>query len=216
MDTTESNFYETYIEKMKHIKHDKKIYEKEFLQLQHFRTKSSSDIKYSLVLLANKILNRDNALLELMKHVELYHIAVNLEKGIYEFALIHITINKLQNNIVEFVYNDKLYDLCSNLNIHDTKINNKTLLPTILDNQIDPHFVAFLSPEQLHPMRWNDIILKKQLESDTLNNLQTTDKYKCTKCGERKFKVTEIQLRSADEPMSRIHTCMCCGCTFIR
>lgn len=202
--------------KIKNIINENKYFEKEFVHMQNFITKSSSDIKYSLVLYASKILNRNNSIKELLKYVKKYHIAVELEKGIFEFALIHITINKIQNNIVEFVYNDKLIDICANLDILDKQIDNQTLLPIILDNQIDPKFVSFLSPEQLHPKRWTDIIQKRDFRYETANNLQTTDRYKCKKCNERKFKVTEIQLRCADEPMSRIHTCTNCGFTFIK
>ena len=202
--------------KIKNIKHDKIFFEKEFLQMQNFITKSSSDIKYSLVLYSVNTLNRDWAIAELLKYVKHYYLAIQLEKGIYEFSLIHVTINKFKNNIVEFVYNDKLYDVCANLDINNKNIDNQTLLPIIVDNQIDPRYVSFLSPEQLHPKRWNEIIAKRQFQYDTVNNLQTTDRYKCKKCGERKFKFTEIQLRCADEPMSRIHTCICCGFTFIK
>jgi DNA-directed RNA polymerase subunit M/transcription elongation factor TFIIS len=214
--TNMTGLVEIYINKMKSIKNDSKFFEKEFLRMQNFITKSSSDIKYNLVLYASKILNRNKSINELLKYVKHYHIAIGLEKGIYEFALIHITINKFQNNIVEFVYNDKLLDISANLDITDKRIDNQTLLSIVLENQIDPKFVSFLSPEQLHPKRWNDIIAKRELQYETVNNLQTTDRYKCKKCGERKFKVTEIQLRCADEPMSRIHTCTSCGFTFIK
>lgn len=182
----------------------------------NFKTKNSLDINMDLILYAFKCIDRRESIKKLRNIIDLNNIVYYLERGIFEFSLLHITNFNLNYNLLESVYNDKLYDLCCNLDINDKKINNKTLLPTILEGNIDPHFIAFLSPEQLHPMRWNDIILKKQRTADTLNNLQTTDKYKCMKCGERKFKVTEIQLRSADEPMSRIHTCMCCGTTFIR
>jgi DNA-directed RNA polymerase subunit M/transcription elongation factor TFIIS len=184
--------------------------------LLNFKTKNSLDINMDLILYSFTCINRCESIKKIQEIIKNNDISYSLERGIYEFSLLHITNLNLNYNLLQSVYNDKLYDLYCNLDIHDKKINNKTLLPTILEKNIDPHFVAFLSPEQLHPMRWNDIILKKQKTADTLNNLQTTDKYKCVKCGERKFKVTEIQLRSADEPMSRIHTCMCCGTTFIR
>ena len=40
--------------------------------------------------------------------------------------------------------------------------------------------------------------------------MSTTDIYKCFKCGERKTKIIQMQLRSADEPMTTIVTCQIC------
>lgn len=210
------NFEQMYRDKLASIKNDKYFFEREYISVHNFKTKNSSDIKNSLMMMAYKLLDRDIAVKELLKYVKYPHIAIIIEKGLFEFSLINVTINKLQHNMINMIYMDKLYDLCGNLDIDDKKIDNKTLLNVVMQSEFDSYFLSFLSPEQLHPKRWSDIVLKKQLQYDTVNNLQTTDIYKCSKCGERKFKITEIQLRSADEPVSRFHTCMVCHNTFIK
>lgn len=203
-------------EKVNAFLFDKKFIEREYVSRYGFKTKNSSDIKYSLMIIAENNIDRNHARQLLKKYVEFDHIAYEIEKGLFEFALIHVTIDKsIQDHFVVPVYTDKLHTICDNLDINNKIINNKTLLPTILAPSFNPYFVAFLSPDQLHPKHWMDIVLKKQIKDEAMNNFQTTDIYKCKKCKERKFKITEIQLRSSDEPMNRVCTCMTCYYTFI-
>lgn len=210
------DFNQKCIQKIKSMKLDKHGLEKEYVNNFRFKTRNSNDIKYNLLVKAEEIINRQDAIKKLMKYVKFEHIAYQIEKGLYEFSLIHVTINNIQDHYVENVYLDKLHDLCSNLDINDEYVCNETLIHTVLNGKFNPYFLAFLSPEQLHPKRWADVIQKKQIREDTANNLQTTDIYKCAKCGERKFKITELQIRCADEPMARFVTCMVCYNTFIK
>lgn len=195
---------------------NKRSFEKEYMTKFCFRTKNSSDIKYKLIVEAEKLIDRNIGRKELKKYVYLDNVVYEIEKGLFEFSLISVTINKLELHFVSNIYFDKLYNLCVNLNMYNENINNQTLLPTILGNKFDPYFISFLSPEQLHPKHWSDIITKNRLRDETANNLQTTDIYKCGKCGERKFKITQLQMRSADEPVNTICTCMVCFNTFIK
>lgn len=193
---------------------DKRVIEKEYVNKYRFRTQASRDIKYDLVIEAEKLLNRDNAKNELLKYVEQPHIAIEMEKGLFEFALINVTINKTQNHFVLNVYNYQLVNLCRNLDINDKGIENTTLFPMIWCDGFDPFFVPFLSPEQMNPKGWSDIIAKRQLQEETVNGLQTTDLYTCKKCKDKRFKITELQIRSIDEPVTRFFTCMTCYYTF--
>lgn len=214
----ENIFMKIYAEKLKTLKFDKKSIEKDYVLRYRFKTKNSSDIKYSLLKVAENSINRKNGKTELMKYIKDDFTVADIEKGIFEFSLINVTINKLQDHFVSNIYDEKLYDLCSNLDTTDKNVDNQTLLPTIINNAFSSYlyFVAFLSPEQLHPKRWSEIIVKRQLQDDTVNNLQTTDIYQCRKCKERKFKITRLQLRCADESENVFYTCMVCYTTFIK
>ena len=53
------------------------------------------------------------------------------------------------------------------------------------------------------------------MREDKENNIATTDTYKCKKCGERKSKITQLQIRCADEPVSTFITCVVCYNTFV-
>ena len=209
-------FNQKCIERAKTLKFDKHGLEREYVNRCKFKTRNSNDIKFALLLAAEETIDRKGAVEKLQKCVKVYHIVDQIEKGIYEFALVHVTINGIQDHYVENVYNDKLNDLCDNLDINNKHICNTTLLPMILEDKFNPYFIAFLTPDQLHPKRWGDVITKQQLRENAANELQTTDIYKCAKCGDRRFKITELQLRSADENMSKFFTCMTCYTTFIK
>lgn len=202
-------------DRAKTLKLDKHGLEREYVNRCKFKTRNSNDIKYNLLIVAEETIDRKSAVEKLKQCVKVYHIVDQIEKGIFEFSLVHVTINGIQDHYVENVYNDKLNDLCDNLDVDNKNICNTTLLPMILEDKINPYFTAFLTPDQLHPKRWGDVITKQQLRENAANELQTTDIYKCAKCGDRKFKITELQLRSADEPVSRFNTCMTCYHTFI-
>jgi transcription elongation factor S-II len=77
-----------------------------------------------------------------------------------------------------------------------------------------PKLVAFLSPEQLHPEKWDDILKKRQYRIDKEQNMATTDMYQCRKCKERKCKVSSFQTRSADEPATVFICCVICKNTW--
>lgn len=190
--------------------------QKQYMQAQGFKTKNSCDIKLKLVLFAKKNIDRKQAVDRIFKYINFEPIAQEIEKGLFEFVLLCVTLEKFQDHFVNIIYNDQLENICGNLDTSDENIDNQTLLPTILQQNFNPYFVAFLSPEQIHPKRWAEIIIKKQIENDTINNLQTTDMYQCKKCKERKFKLTRLQLRCADESESVFYTCLVCYNSFIR
>ena len=133
--------------------------------------------------------------------------------SIFEFALIYCLNNSLGENFLKSVYDDKLNNIISN--ITDTKnINNKTLKHDLLTNKINPSYVAFMSPAQLHPQKWLYWVKKKEYKELRENSIAYSDTYKCFKCGERKCKVTQAQTRGADEPMTTFVTCLICYNTF--
>jgi DNA-directed RNA polymerase subunit M/transcription elongation factor TFIIS len=140
-------------------------------------------------------------------------IAIKIEASIFEYSVVHITANNLDNAMVVPVYKDKYYELELNLN-ENSYIQNKTLLRSIFNGDIHTKYIAFLTPHQLHPAKWIDIMNKKKYIEDQQKNLSYTDLYKCGHCGERKCKAVQIQTRSADEPMTNFVTCMECWNTF--
>ena len=93
-------------------------------------------------------------------------------------------------------------------------IKNKTFKKNILNGTINPSYVAFLSPSQIHPQNWDKILKKKEYIEQRENNIIYSDAYKCYKCGESKCKITQIQTRSADEPMTTFVVCIVCHNTF--
>jgi predicted metal-binding protein len=190
--------------------------EKEYINMFKFVTKNSNDIKLPLLKYAVKILNRSDSINKLRHFVKNEFVATDIEKGIFEFALVNVVINKFQHILVENIYLDKLSDICDNLDITNCHIDNKTLLPLVTNGSFRPFFVAFLSPDQMHPKRWSATVDKQKAKDDAINNISTTDIYRCGKCGERKMKISRLQLRSADEPENLFLVCLVCFHTFIK
>jgi DNA-directed RNA polymerase subunit M/transcription elongation factor TFIIS len=209
------DFEKACIKKLNSMSFDKKSLEKEHIARYKFKTMGSTDIKISLITEAESFLNRKKARDELSKYI-IFPIANEIEKGLFERSLTHITENKLPDHFVGPVYEDRLFDICSNLDLNNTKINNTTLILMVYDKSFSPYFTAMLPPDQIHPKRWLDVIKKKQIRDEAINSQPYTDIYTCSKCHESKFKITEIQLRCADEPTNRICQCMVCFHTFIK
>lgn len=175
-----------------------------------FRNENSKDISIKLLMHAEKFIKKYEAIDKLL--CVLYDIerVIEIEKGIFEYSLLHIITYNLENKMVAPTYNDKVYDIVHNLQ------NNKALTKSILNNTTPPYAVAFLSPQQLNPSKWMDILNKKKFRENAENNMATSDRYRCSKCGERKAKVTELQIRGADEPTNMFVTCLVCYNTFIQ
>ena len=179
----------------------------------NFITENSVDIKDSYIHYAETILERAKNQVKLNNIINDIEISLKIELSIFEFALIYCLNNSLGENFLKSVYDDKLNNIISN--ITDTKnINNKTLKHDLLTNKINPSYVAFMSPAQLHPQKWLYWVKKKEYKELRENSIAYSDTYKCFKCGERKCKVTQAQTRGADEPMTTFVTCLICYNTF--
>ena len=158
----------------------------------------------------------------LIDRFDLYHSVINIFKDIYiaakieasvfEYSLVYTIINNYPLHYIPSIYNDKKNSILANLN--DPIINNNSLKYNIFNNIIDPQIIAFLEPNKIHPDRWADQIKKKELIEFKKNNLRYTNLYKCYKCGERKCHATQLQVRSADEPMTTYVTCAVCSNTW--
>lgn len=186
-----------------------------FMLKCNFITENSKDISEEMLSYATSNIDRADCTIQLAKLLNNMNIAISIESSIFEFALIHATLNNIDKHLVCAIYNDKFQDIYMNLD-ETSRINNKTLIQCILQGTINAKFTAFLSPDQIHPENWVPVLNKIKFREVTESNIATTDLYKCHKCGERKCKVTELQLRSADEPTSRFITCLVCYNTFIK
>lgn len=180
-----------------------------------FITGHSKDIKNELIDYASSNIRRARATVQLNEILYDIDLSIKIELGVFEFALIHTSMNNMLDEFVVPTYHNKLHSIIVNINC-DKHINNKTLKHGLLTGEINPQALAFFSPEQLHPEKWAVQLKKKQVREERENNMPTTDIYKCYKCGERKCRVAEAQTRSADEPSTKFITCLVCYNTFTK
>ena len=138
--------------------------------------------------------------------------SVNLEKGIYNFAIKeanqHKIIKKWNNKKFTQLYIDRLRAIFINLK------NNPTLLEQIKNNEVKSHMVAFMTHQEMNPEHWRVLIeqkIKRDVSKFTNNIEASTDMFTCKKCRSKKCTYYELQTRSADEPATIFVTCLDCG-----
>ena len=181
-----------------------------------FRTKMSESINPDIALKSLGVLDRLAALSKLSKHVPM-HISTEIEAGLFEFTLIKLSEDP--NATMEFlqrIYDTQLHNLLCNLDVSNQRIQNKTLRPGVLNNTIVPFYLAFMRPEQLHPVRWMPEIMKRKKLEEYSSSMKVTDIYTCYRCRNKKCITSQIQMRGADEPMTIFVTCLVCYNTFTK
>lgn len=120
--------------------------------------------------------------------------AEKIEKELYETTLKNVAHRE---TLADPYYVSKAYEIIS-----------------ALKNGAQPRpGLSTFSPQELQPDKWEILIQKESLRRLKLENLATTDHYKCPKCKTRKCTVTQVQTRSADEPMTILVKCVECGHT---
>ena len=137
--------------------------------------------------------------------------SMNLEKGIYNYSLKEATrkkvIKKWDNPYFVQIYVDHLRSIFINL-------KNMELVHQIQDGLIKPHMVAFMTHQEMNPVKWSQLIEEKSKRDKNKfeTNLEAaTDTFTCRKCKSKKCSYYLQQVRSADEPMTVFVTCIDCG-----
>lgn len=123
-------------------------------------------------------------------------LAVQMEKALFENCE-DLSSNSAYKSFLENIY------YCKGVEIEDALASGQGAKIEMVD----------ASPQDLRPDRWDPLIKKHSLMKMKLENLATTDTYKCPKCKKRKCTVTQVQTRSADEPMTTLVKCVECGHT---
>jgi DNA-directed RNA polymerase subunit M/transcription elongation factor TFIIS len=191
-------------------------YENEYLKQCDFIMENSLHLSINFIKQAETQVDRKENVKKIDEIINCINISEDIEKGIFEFSLNYVKTHGYPDHFFELTYNDKLHDLLVNLDINNKKIDNKTLLPNILSAKLSGQIIAFLNMYQLHPIRWKSIIDKNNLRDDTMATVNTTDEYKCGRCGERKHIYYITQTRCIDEPATIFYTCTVCRKTFTK
>ncbi len=179
----------------------------------NFKTEGSNNFKIELIAFAVLNVDRVHGFFKLCTYIDPL-IADKLETGIFEFSLVKITFENIPFEFVTNIYAEKLNYICANIDVHNDRIKNTTMKSNLINGHINPYFVPFMSPEQVHPARWKTLLDKVSIIERENNNIRVTDIYKCFRCGNRKTKTSQMQTRSADEPMTIFVTCLVCYNTF--
>lgn len=136
--------------------------------------------------------------------------ALNLEKGIYNYALKEATnrkvVKKWDNAHFVQIYVDHLRSIYTNL-------QNKELVGLLQKGDMKPHEIAFMTHQEMRPDIWKELIeakTKKDMAAQSQMEA-STDTFTCRKCKQNKCTYYLAQTRSADEPMTCYVQCVNCG-----
>ena len=155
---------------------------------------------------------RNNVRKEIDKKMKSEKRSTNLEIGIFNYCLKEASqkkiIRKWENKYFVQLYVDRFRTIYMNL-------KNDELFNKIINKEIKPEDVAFLTHQEMKPSKWNKYIDAK-IKRDKYkleNNIEaSTDAFTCRKCKSNKCSYYQMQTRSADEPMTTFVSCITCGC----
>jgi transcription elongation factor S-II len=138
--------------------------------------------------------------------------ALNLEKGVFNYAIKEASskkiIKKWENPYFTQLYLDRLRSVYLNLK------NNENLVSQIKTHEVTPQAFAFMSHQEMNPGHWSKLIeekMKRDANKFNTNVQASTDMFTCKKCKSKKCTFYEMQTRSADEPATIFITCIDCG-----
>jgi len=161
-----------------------------------------------------KITNPDqfriNVRSKLDKILQNENYALNLEKGIYNYALKEATnrkvVKKWDNAHFVQIYVDHLRSIYTNL-------QHKELVEMLKKGDMKPHEIAFMTHQEMRPDIWKELIEAKTKKDMAAHSQMeaSTDTFTCRKCKQNKCTFYLIQTRASDEPMTCFVQCVNCG-----
>lgn len=167
--------------------------------------KFDKSVDYQLVLYFNKQINRQTKYQELKNLVNYSHYAYQIENGIFEYSVLYVVYNQIDKDDFKIYYNYQFNNIVYNLKNNDEILKNLTI------SVIDPYVLAFMKPEELNDKKWEKIKNRMQKIKDKIENIPTSDVYKCYKCGMRKITTFQVQTRGQDEDATTFVKCHNCG-----
>jgi len=135
----------------------------------------------------------------------------NIERGIYNYALKEATTKKLvkkwENHFFVQLYLDRLKTIYTNIQYEPFK-------QSIINSDIKPSYLAYMTHYEMRPDKWSKMIEEKSKRDSCKYETvieASTDTFICRKCKSNKTTYYQLQLASADESMTVFVSCVDCG-----
>lgn len=127
-------------------------------------------------------------------------------------ARVEEAIFKFHGSVTDTKYKNKIRSRYSNLK----DVKNPDLRDSVMGGVISPEKLASMKPEEMASKELQE--LRKIYTKEAINDHQMaqnqgtkTDMFTCGKCKKKECTYTQLQTRSADEPMTTFVYCMACG-----
>ncbi len=138
-----------------------------------------------------------------------------MEKSIFNTTIKEARAKNIERNwgskMFKWLYKKNYSKVYSNV---CTNKNADFVLDKIKYGLWEPDSIVSMTPQELFPDIWEEIILKnnKKMAALSIENKGVgTDMFKCGKCRARNATYFQMQTRSADEPMTTFVTCLNCS-----
>lgn len=113
-----------------------------------FINSNDIEINKNIIIFAEKTLPSNESRFEIAKLINDYKKADYIEKGIFEFSIIYIVINKLNENYLLPIYIDKLLSI--------KELINKNIITKLLnDNSFNLKKISFMKKEEFNDYKKN-------------------------------------------------------------
>jgi DNA-directed RNA polymerase subunit M/transcription elongation factor TFIIS len=143
--------------------------------------------------------------------------AKDMEIGIFNYTIEYANDNNIpltwSCELFKDIYLSKARSVYANMK-PDSYVKNEDLLKRILNEEMKPHDVPFLKAEGMYPEKWQAILEKEVMLSQSAyedTQVSMTKDITCSKCKKNRITYYELQTRSADEPMTCFYRCLTCG-----
>jgi len=147
--------------------------------------------------------NRNDIIKKINTIINDNSISSEIEKSIYNFSNEYLELNNSPPFLLDKIYNDKSDDIINIL------INNKNIKKLINKEIISPEKIAYMKNEDLLPEKYKNIIDKNNMQKKDVSTKKSA--FKCKKCTSQEVDISQVQIRSGDEPPSTFITCKKCG-----
>lgn len=156
-------------------------------------------------------INKESRIINKNKYISLTNDenGTNIELSIYNFTINYIEENEVMLSHIQNIYDEKNNEIYNYL-INDT---SQFLINALKNNKINSLEIAFLSPDELNPQKYEKIITSKNNKIKIETEVGSTA-FTCSKCKVAKCKVTQKQTRAGDEAPTTFVKCLECGHSF--
>lgn len=138
--------------------------------------------------------------------------AKKIESGIYnkskQFCTNQISYMPFCGSVYTEIYTNILFNF---------KSNNKTikkLQRKVEQDEFNPYNIAYLKPIEMDKDNWAAVTEKRKNVENAIKNVKYYEWDPCVECGNTKYFHTQMQTRSADEPMTSYYKCFNCNKTY--
>jgi len=142
--------------------------------------------------------------------------ATQLERAIYNHTIETSQRDKIPLNWKHPMFKSRYIHKVLSVRFNLTNPKNPRLFERVKENEVTFEWLVRARPLDLFPEKWEPIfhdVAMKQIKKELTQKVEDIPDgiEMCRKCKSKKVQYTQLQTRSADEPMTTYFKCAMCG-----